>query len=260
MGALFLCEEYSFLTVLTLRNKETRTESIKGITVNFFKFQVSSVKFPLCAYLRSAVKLSLLFFLVTSASAESIDELMTRLSTEFASIQTVQTRFVEKKQIRILEQEMELTGWLAIEKPERLAWRIEKPLACTLIIADGKVRQWDEDSQKEQSFSSRSNPIFSMVLDQMQNWFSGNFVSLMDDYTVTLQQEVPLTLAFVPHEDSMNAQVIKQVVVTIRDDLRYVQSLRIDDASGDTTTLTFIDTVLNEPVPPETWKVNRHGR
>lgn len=191
---------------------------------------------------------------------ESVDELMTRLSAEFATIQTVQTRFVETKQIRILEQNMVLTGRLAIEKPERLAWRVEKPLACTIIIADGHVKQWDEDSQSVQSFSSRSNPVFAMVLDQMQNWFSGNFVTLQADYDVTVEQDAPLILLFTPHADSPNAQAINEVRVTIRDDLRYVQSIRIADSSGDITDMTFIDTVLNEDVPPETWKVQAHGR
>jgi outer membrane lipoprotein-sorting protein len=208
--------------------------------------------------------LSILLILTSSFSFamadESIDELMTRLSAEFATIQTVQTRFVETKQIRILEQNMELTGRLAIEKPERLAWRVEKPLACTLIIADGKVKQWDEDSQSVQSFSSRSNPVFAMVLDQMQNWFSGNFVTLQADYDVTVEQDAPLILLFKPHADSPNAQAIKNVRVTIREDLRYVQSIRIADSSGDITDMTFVDTVLNEAVPPETWKVQTHGR
>jgi len=196
---------------------------------------------------------------LTVTGEESIDELMTRLSVEFGAIQTVQTRFVETKQIRILEQELELTGHLVIEKPNRLAWRVEKPLACTLIIANGKVKQWDEDSQKIQSFSSRSNPVFAMVLDQMQNWFSGNFVSLQADYNVSVKQHRPLILAFTPKETSPNEKVIRQVRVTIRDDLRYVQAIAIEDASGDSTVLTFIDTVLNEPVPPETWRINRHG-
>ncbi|GEM_PF-793645 len=247
--------------------------------MNFFKFQISSFKFLIrdqCLSLRSlpslrashclrrsrsfAVRISLLFLLSTSAYAESVDELMTRLSAEFGSIQTVQTRFVEKKKIRILEQELELTGHLAIEKPGRLAWRIEKPLACTLIIANGRVRQWDEDSQSVQTFSSKSNPVFSMVLDQMQNWFSGDFVALLNDYDVRVKQENPLVLAFKPHADSLNAHVIKQVLVTIRDDLRYVQAIRIDDSSGDTTVITFIDTVLNKAVPAETWKVRLHVR
>lgn len=209
---------------------------------------------------QSAVKLFLLFLLITTASAESVDKLMKRLSAEFSSIQTVQTRFVETKQIRILEQSIELTGTLAIEKPERLAWRIEKPLVCTLIIADGKVKQWDEDSQSVQSFSSRSNPVFAMVLDQMQNWFSGNFVSLQADYDVTVKQESPLILIFTPYADSPNAKAIRQVRVTIRDDMRYVQSIAIEDASGDVTDMTFIDTVLNEAVPAKTWKVKPHGR
>lgn len=191
---------------------------------------------------------------------ESVDELMRRLSAEFAAIQTVQTGFVETKQIRILEQEIKLTGRLAIEKPERLAWRVETPLACTLIISDGRVKQWDEDSQSVQSFSSRSNPIFAMVLDQMQNWFSGNFVTLQDDYNVTVQQENPLILSFNPHADSPNANAIRQVCVTIRDDLRYVQSIQIEDSSGDVTDMQFVDTLLNEDVPPETWRIQSHGR
>lgn len=201
----------------------------------------------------------LLLFLLMSgvAFAESVDDLMLRLSEQFASIQTVQTRFVEKKTIRILQQQMELTGSLAVEKPERLAWRVEKPLACIIIIADGTVSQWDEDSGKVQSFSSRSNPVFAMVLDQMQNWFSGDFISLLADYDVSVKQQNPLLLTFVPHEDSPNARAIQQVCVTIRDDLRYAQAISIEDTSGDTTTITFIDTVLNQPVPAETWRISR---
>ena len=192
--------------------------------------------------------------------AETTDELMQRLSREFSTIQTVQTRFVEKKQIRILQQEMELVGTLAIEKPGRLAWRIEKPLACTLIISNGNVRQWDEDSQDVQRFSSKKNPIFAMVLDQMQNWFSGNFISLQSDYDVSVTQELPLILEFRPKADSPNARVIQRVWVTIREDLRYVQAISIEDVSGDLTAITFMDTVLNEAVPSEVWKVTRHDR
>ena len=197
-------------------------------------------------------------FFAGFSAAESVDELMSRLSSEFSAIQTVQTRFIEKKEIRILEQEMELIGSLAIEKPGRLAWRIEKPLACTLVIANGKIRQWDEDSGKVQSFSLKNNPVFSMVLDQMQNWFSGDFVSLQADYQVAVEQSDPLILSFVPHADSPNEKVIQKVRVTIREDLRYVQVISIEDTSGDRTTLSFIDTVLNEPIPAKTWKVTRH--
>jgi outer membrane lipoprotein-sorting protein len=198
--------------------------------------------------------------LASASAEEAVDELMTRLSAEFSSIRTVQTRFVETKQIRILEQNIELTGRLAIEKPERLAWRVEAPLACTIIIADGKVKQWDEDSQSVQSFSSRSNPVFAMVLDQMQNWFSGNFVTLQKDYDVTVEQQNPLVLLFKPHADSPNAQAISEVRVTIREDLRYVQSISIRDSSGDTTDMTFIDTVLNEEVPETAWRIQSNGR
>ncbi len=193
-------------------------------------------------------------------AAESVDELMQRLSDEFAGIRTVQTRFVETKQIRILEQEMKLTGQLAVEKPDRLAWRVETPLACTILITDGEVKQWDEDSRSVQRFSSRSNPVFAMVLDQMQNWFSGNFAALQSDYDVTVQQEHPPVLTFKPRSDSPNAQAVRQVAVTIRDDLRYVQSIEIEDSSGDVTLMTFTDTLLNEPVPPETWRIQRNDR
>ena len=223
-----------------------------------------SVQFPRFRFLNRALARFLLIGFVGCFSlqsfAESVDELMARLGKEFGAIQTVQTRFVETKTIRILEQDLKLTGHLAIENPGRLAWRIEKPLACTLIIADGKVRQWDEDSQSVQSFSSKKNPIFSMVLDQMQHWFSGDFVSLLEEYDVVKKQDTPLLLVFTPHSSSLNAKVIRQVIVTIREDLRYVQSICIEDVSGDSTTISFLDTVLNETVPSDVWKVKRYVR
>jgi outer membrane lipoprotein carrier protein len=228
--------------------------------VSFYRSQISKFKFLIRAHPRSsAVTLSLLFFLTAHSFAEPVDVLMESLSREFSAIRTVQTQFVETKQIRILDQTLELSGSLAIEKPERLAWRVEEPLACTVIVADGRVRQWDEDSGKTESFSSRSNPVFAMVLDQMRNWFSGDFASLQTDYDVHIEQHDPPVLRFTPRTGSPNAQVIRTVRVAIRDDLRYVQSIGITDSSGDETNITFIDTVLNEPVPPETWRIQRNA-
>ena len=49
--------------------------------------------------------------------------------------------------------------------------------------------------------------------------------------------------------------MLKAVTVVFREDARYVASIRIDDRSGDVTTLTFADTEINVPLDPAAWEL-----
>lgn len=193
------------------------------------------------------------------AQSPAADAVLARLSESFADISTVQSDFVEKKTLSMLDNTITITGSVAIEQPDRLAWRVNSPLAYTLIVSGRRVRQWDEDSGVVQTFSASGNPIISMVIQQMQEWFSGNFAAIQEGYDVHVRREHPVVMQCVPHEGSANAKVIESITVSIREDGRYVESIRIQDVSGDVTHIAFQNTVLNEPVPKEAWSIHRDG-
>ena len=43
-------------------------------------------------------------------------------------------------------------------------------------------------------------------------------------------------------------KIIKAITVTFREDRKYLQKVRFDEVSGDSTTITFKNTIFNAPI------------
>lgn len=200
------------------------------------------------------VSLCLVFLFAIPVSAQN-NELLAKLEKSFSAIKTVQTHFTQEKTLKIFDRTIELKGRLSLENPNRLAWRIDTPIKYVLVLDGEYARQWDEESNKVEKMKTTGDPVFEEVLGQIEKWFSGKFASLAKDYDLTVKSESPLVMEFVPKEGNMTGKAIARVTVSVREDLKYVEGISIEDVSGDLTTIRFHDTVLNEPVPASEWKV-----
>ena len=189
---------------------------------------------------------------------ENSDALLRDLEKNFSSIQTVQTSFRQKKELKIFSRTLVMNGRLALENPNRLAGRIDSPSRYALVLDGEYARQWDEDSNSVQKNKTAGDPVFEEVIGQIEKWFSGAFTSLLDDYDLVVQSSQPPVLEFTPKPASITVKVIRRVTISVRRDRAYVEQIEIEDAGGDKTQIEFYDTVLNAPLPPETWEVVPH--
>lgn len=221
---------------------------------------LSSLK-PRCA---SATKIScrmaVLFCLLSPATAaEDQAALLEKLEGSFSSIQTVQARLRQEKKLKIFNRTIVMEGRLALEHPGKLAWRIDSPIRYALVLDGDQAFQWDEDSNKVQKMKTHGDPIFEEVIGQIEKWFSGDFVSLLKEYDLTVKSSEPPVLEFVPKTEGMVGRIIRRLTISIRADLRYVEQISIEDVSGDQTIISFLDTRLNDPVPVSEWEVLPDG-
>ena len=182
-------------------------------------------------------------------------ELLQSLEKSFSTIQTVQTRFKQEKELKIFSRTIVMEGRVVLENPDRLAWRIDTPIKYALVLNGEYALQWDEDSNKVQKMKTQGDPVFEEVIGQIEKWFSGEFVSLLNDYDLTVKSEAPPVLEFVPKKDGMISKVIGRVTISVREDRQYVERIAIEDVSGDKTTIIFYDTLLNAPVSAKEWEV-----
>jgi outer membrane lipoprotein-sorting protein len=189
-----------------------------------------------------------------------VEDTLRTLEKNFAGITNVQTGFVQEKDLAVLSRKMVLKGTIALQNPGRFAWHVETPLKYGLVIADGNLKQWDEDSDRIQQMALSANPVFQVAVGQIQAWFAGRFVDLTKDFEVQPVAQTPLILEFAPRTNSLAHKAVKCVRLTFRDDRRYVTAMCIEEKSGDRTTMTFTNTVLNGPLDPAVWEVKPHGR
>jgi outer membrane lipoprotein-sorting protein len=188
-------------------------------------------------------------------AASNIDEVLGRLERKMAGMRTLQTGFIQEKKLAVFDQTLVLEGTIFLQKPGHFAWHVKKPMRYSLVMKEDTVRQWDEDTRRVQQIPLSKNPAFQAVVGQMRQWFSGTYTSLLVEYDVMLHKQRPVSLRFVPRKATVASNVINSVTVVFRNDERYVHQICIEEKSGDSTLLTFVDTLLNIPVGAEAWEV-----
>ncbi len=184
-----------------------------------------------------------------------VHEVLTRLEKQMSSIQTLKTGFVQEKNLAVFEKNLVLKGTVFMQKPALLAWHVTEPLRYSLVINDEVVRQWDEETDRIQRIDLSKNVAFKTVLGQMKGWFSGTYSTLLGEYEVTVLKGDGLALRFVPRSNSLAHNVILSVTIVLREDERYIHQIRIEEKGGDSTTLTFVDTLFNVPIDSTAWEV-----
>jgi outer membrane lipoprotein-sorting protein len=205
----------------------------------------------------SAILLALPLWAESNAVTASLHDLQQSL----AGTTNVQSDFVQEKRLSMLQQNVVIKGRLAVEQPDRFSWQVTEPIRYTLILEGTTLRQWDEPSGRVQQMSLAGNPVFGVVATQLRAWFAGQLDSLLQDFDAEIEAMSPSPrIAFTPREGSFARKAIRRVTLTFREDRRYIQSMEIDELSGDQTRMTFSNTVLNAPIDPQAWEVKPHGR
>jgi len=205
-----------------------------------------------------------LFIMVGVAAAASdkspeqpadITAFMSELGKKASEFRTLKTDFIQEKRMAMFKEKMVMKGRIYLQKPNRIAWHVDSPIRYSVLITDKLIRQWDEDTNKVQEISLAKNPIFQNVLNQMNVWFSGDYGSMLDSNSVKIVKREPLVIEFVPKENNIAKKVVKSITVTFRDDLKYLRQIRIQEHSGDVTTINFLKTLLNPTMDNSSFEV-----
>lgn len=172
-----------------------------------------------------------------------------------SNFKTLKTEFIQEKKMGMFKEKLVMKGRIFLEKPNRIAWHVDSPLRYSVLITDKMIRQWDEDTNKVQELSLAKNPVFQNVLGQLTVWFSGEYGSLLDTNSVRVVKREPLVIEFIPRDNNLSKKVIKSITITFRPDQNYLQQLRIQEISGDVTTINFLNTILNPPLDSRSFEV-----
>jgi hypothetical protein len=147
-----------------------------------------------------------------------------------------------------------------MQKPDLFAWHVKNPLKYSMVIKADVLRQWDEDTGRVQQMLLSKNAAFKVVIRQMRGWFSGAYRSMLGEYNLRVVDVEPISLEFTPRQGGLAQQLIESVSVVFESDERYIRQIYILERGGDSTLLTFADTLLNTPIDSSAWDVKQSVR
>ena len=196
-----------------------------------------------------------LSFFVVSARAETVLEILEQVQANTKTVKTVQADFVQEKTMQVFSKPLVIKGSLYLQKPDKFSWRTKSPMRYVMVSRAGTIKQWDDESRQVQEFSLTKNPAFSTAFNQMQGWFSGDYVALQKDYNIAVVSRKPLVLIFSPKPTMMAYGIIENVKVSFRDDMRYLSAIEIKEKNSDVTVINFLHTKIDLPINAKAWEV-----
>ena len=200
--------------------------------------------------------LNILFAICYSIIAKELPELdafQRRLAEQLLKVQTIQSDFVQTREMPALEMKLESTGRLAFDAAaQRLLWRVETPLPCAFRLQDGKLTQWDGEKGEVLTISAAKLPWLKLLQERLAQWLSGDLPALRKEAAVAL---VAANRVRLTPNGGVLALIAAAVEIEFSDDLSRVTQIRLEEKSGDRLAIRFRNTILNQPIPAAAWEL-----
>ena len=178
------------------------------------------------------------------------------LLANIANFKTLRTKFVQTKHLKAFKKPMVLNGELCLDRPgKRFAWHVEKPLRYSCIIANGKLTQWDEDSDKTVSVPFSKYPMLEMLSDAMTAFASGDVKALEKDFEAAPGKDGTVVLK--PRSERFAASLITEVELFLDDTKTKIVKVIATEKNGDVTELVYTDSVFDSDIPDSLWQAKQ---
>ncbi len=182
-------------------------------------------------------------------------ELLAHLQKQLTAVNTMQADFVQQKRLAMLKHTLNIKGQFAMAKPNKVIWIVTEPSKYAIRVNADEITQWDQDTNKVQVMHVGGDATFQAITEQIQAWFLGDYKVLEKSYDVLLLAENPLSLRFVPQPGTMVTKLVKNIEVTFGKEQMQIQTMVVNETSGDSTTLKYSRIRLNQPIDNATWEI-----
>jgi len=186
--------------------------------------------------------LGMLLIPTSFAWADSFDE----LRQNAANIKTIQARFAQKKQMKILSKPLLSEGKFVFVAPDSFRWEYTKPLRSVIISHQGETKRFVQTAGKMKEEKSEAMKAVSIVLGEIMHWMSGRF-DHNPYFKPSLKEGSNILITLVPVGQNM-AGIVEKIDITIARKSMAIKSVNIKEGEHSATTIDFSDVEINKAV------------
>lgn len=181
-----------------------------------------------------------LFVLPAQAASAGFEQ----LRRNSAHIKTLQARFVQKKQMKILAKPLISEGRFFYAAPDSFRWEYLKPLRSVVISNRGDAKRYIMSGGKMVEDKSGGVKAMRIVLGEIVNWMSGRFDS-NPSFKATLKEGTNTLITLIPTGRNM-AGMIEKIEISVAGKTMAVKSVRIIEGENAATVIDFNDVAINK--------------
>ena len=177
---------------------------------------------------------------------EDLDALVEQLNENAMSIRTIQSGFIQKKQLEFLDETIVSKGRFWFRKENSLRWAYEEPFAYAIIIHDGKFHI--KDGEQVSAYDIESNAAFREINDLIIRMVQGDVMDQEKFDIKAFENAHQYLVKLVPLDSQMRGVISDMEIYFDKKDLA-VSEIIMKESESDYTEITFIDKQINETIP-----------
>ncbi len=190
--------------------------------------------------------------------SERYDALVARSHHEQAKLQTLEARFVQRKESEFLLEPEESTGTVWYQLPNRVRWDFASPTRMSVIVSDREMTTWYRDTDRVERLDvGRHGERFMQLLGpgsslaELQRTF---------EIHVTFPEatDEPYRLNLTPLSSRLRKR-LRTVNIHLDPELYIPVYLRYEEASGDQTEFSFDALQINVELPEDQFQLPREN-
>jgi outer membrane lipoprotein-sorting protein len=183
-------------------------------------------------------------------AADPTDAVLARLASAAAGIETAQGRVRQEKRLEMFKDTVVSKGRFAYRRPDQLRWELTEPVASGFAITGPTGRRWHGLTGRTEPFALESDPMMRVVASQILASIRADFAPLRKEYRISVAAESPVTLVLEP---LVANPFVERVTVAFAKGDAHVASVTVREKGGDSTTFSFTDVEVNQPIPDGTF-------
>lgn len=159
---------------------------------------------------------------------------------------TINTEFIQEKNLAFLFEKITSKGILLYEKPEKLRLEYLNPYSYLLIMNNGELLIRNDD--KEIKIALESSTMFNEINDLIINSIQGKILNMPELSTLFYENEDSFFVQLWPQQEGLK-KYIKTIELYISKKDYTVTEFKVIELSDDYTLIKFVNKKINEEIP-----------
>lgn len=199
------------------------------------------------------------FFLSTAAFSQqsqlrpvsALAEFKAKFAVESAKVTTITSDFKQQKQLLALTETITSTGKFWFKRENKVRIDYLQPFVYRMIMNGDKMQV--RDDQKASTINIRSNKLFQQVNRIMVDCVSGTILESRDFSSRVFEGDTFYQLELTPTSKTLR-DFFQVIIVNVSKKDFSVDSIAMNEPTGDSTVITFTNKSLNQTVSDETFR------
>jgi outer membrane lipoprotein carrier protein len=161
--------------------------------------------------------------------------------------------FTQVKEMSFMEEKVTSSGRFYFQKEKQMKWEYTEPFAYAIILSGDRIRIIDEGKIKD--FDTGSNRMFLEISQVMTGMVNGTLLN-SDQFIASWFEAPGYYKAELEPTGPMMKDYLTRIELKLNKSDYSVDELKMFEASGDYTLITFRNNKLNETIPADIFRLD----